>query len=229
MSRAVIWHELECHGYDADLPVWRELAARAGGPVLDVGAGTGRVARDLADHGYQVTALDLDAELLAAVDDPRVSTVTADAQSFELGTTFGLVIVPMQTVQLLADRPAFLAAARQHLRPGGLLAIAIAEGLEPFDGDVLPFPDVGEHEGWRFSSQPISLRRVPGAIRMERLRTAWGPDGEREVEVDTIELAELDAGMLEAEAAAAGFTAADRLAAPPTDEHVGSTVVVCRA
>ena len=35
------------------------------GPVLDVGAGAGRVALDLARAGHDVTALDLDAELLA--------------------------------------------------------------------------------------------------------------------------------------------------------------------
>ena len=37
----VVWHDLECGGYDADLPLWRELAADADGPVLDLGAGTG--------------------------------------------------------------------------------------------------------------------------------------------------------------------------------------------
>ena len=43
----VLWHDLECGGYDLDLPLWRELADREGSPVLDVGAGTGRVAPDL--------------------------------------------------------------------------------------------------------------------------------------------------------------------------------------
>ena len=60
MSLAVRWHDLECGGYDVDLPLWRELAAEAGGPVLDVGAGTGRVALDLARRGVAVTALDLE-------------------------------------------------------------------------------------------------------------------------------------------------------------------------
>ena len=60
----MIWHDVECGGYGADLPLWRRMAREAGGPVLDLGAGTGRVALDLARHGHDVTALDADADLL---------------------------------------------------------------------------------------------------------------------------------------------------------------------
>ena len=55
---AAIWHDIECGAYTADLPLWEELAA--GGTVLDVGAGTGRVALRLARAGCAVTALDRD-------------------------------------------------------------------------------------------------------------------------------------------------------------------------
>ena len=48
VNAKVMWHDVECGSYVADLPLWRRLAAEAGGPVLDVGAGTGRVALDLA-------------------------------------------------------------------------------------------------------------------------------------------------------------------------------------
>jgi len=45
---AVVWHDLECGAYLEDLPVWQRLAAQHGNPILDVGAGTGRVTLDLA-------------------------------------------------------------------------------------------------------------------------------------------------------------------------------------
>ena len=58
------WHDVECGRYEADLPLWKELAEAAEHGVLDIGAGTGRVALRLADAGFDVTALDLEPELL---------------------------------------------------------------------------------------------------------------------------------------------------------------------
>ncbi len=64
---AAAWHDVECGAYSADLPLWQELASEHHGPVLDVGAGTGRVTLALAAAGVEVTALDLEDELLAVL------------------------------------------------------------------------------------------------------------------------------------------------------------------
>jgi SAM-dependent methyltransferase len=236
VNPGVVWHDVECGHYAVDLPLWEELAADASSGVLDVGAGTGRVALDLAAAGHEVTALDTDAVLLAALGDRAaergldVATVVGDAQAFDLGRDFALILVPMQTIQLLADRPAFLRAARSHLRPGGLLAAAIADDLVPFEPDpaLLPDPDVGERDGWRFASQPIAVRLHDGGARIERIRRTTAPDGTETSEAETIDLARLDAETLEAEAASEGLRpeAAQRIAATP--DHVGSTVVMVR-
>jgi 2-polyprenyl-3-methyl-5-hydroxy-6-metoxy-1,4-benzoquinol methylase len=69
LPATVVWHDLECGSYRADLPLWRELAAREGDPILDVGAGSGRVALELAGAGHRVTALDLDPDLLRVLRD----------------------------------------------------------------------------------------------------------------------------------------------------------------
>jgi SAM-dependent methyltransferase len=235
-SPLVVWHDVECGGYRADLALWHELAAREPGPVLDVGAGTGRVALDLARAGHDVTALDREAELLAALDERaaaagvRVETVAGDARELALERRFGLVIVPMQTVQLLPERARFLASARRVLAPGGLLALAIVADLEDFDGrgDHLPEPDVGAWSGWRFESQAVAVRSGGGVTRIERVRRAIAPDGAVREEDDAIELATVSVASLQAEGAAAGFAVEQARTIAPTPDHVGSEVVLLR-
>jgi SAM-dependent methyltransferase len=236
MNPKVMWHDVECGGYTADLPLWRELAAAASGPVLDVGAGTGRVALDLARAGHAVTALDRDADLLAALRERAaaeglvVDTVRADAADFDLaGREYALIALPMQTIQLLGERTGFFAGARRALAPGGLVALALAHAPEVFeDAADVPVPDVGELEGWRFVSQPTAIRLRPGVMRIERRRELISPDGARSAAEDVIELALVDAEELAREGAAAGLRAEPSRHVSPTADHVGSEVVLLR-
>jgi SAM-dependent methyltransferase len=252
LSAEVIWHDLECGSYSADLPLWRELAEAAAGPVLDVGAGTGRVTLDLgrAQADRRVTALDLDPVLLSALRERAagldVETVCADARSFRLlREDFALCLVPMQTIQLLSDdaeRAVFLCCARAHLRPGGLLACAIVTELEPFDltaGFVGPSPETVHVGDALYVSRATSVRVLPERIAIERMRRIIafdsgqsserhpisGADGERNV----VELARVSASELEDEGSKVGFHPEPAVAIEPTDEHVGSVVVMLRA
>ena len=238
VSAHVVWHDVECGRYDADLTLWSELAREAGGPVLDVGAGTGRVALRLAEEGLDVTALDVDGELLDVLEararaaGVEVETVRSDATAFVLPKRFALIAVPMQTLQLLPGRDArdgFFASARRALVPGGLVAAAIADELEPFEEQSpLPMPDVGEADGLRYLSQPVAVRERPGSVRIERIRQVVSPDGSRTSEDDVIELRTLSVEGLAVEAEPHGLTAEAPLEVPATLEHVGSTVVMLR-
>jgi len=233
----VIWHDAECGGYDADLPIWRALAEREPGPILDVGAGTGRVALDLAVRGHEVTALDRDPELLAALSaraahaGVEIEAVLADATDFTLPSRrFGLILVPMQTLQLLDDRPGFLGAARRHLVPGGLVAAALADELEGFEAEdgALPVPDRATHAGWHFASQPVAVRELSDRTVIERIRSSRAPDGTLAAQPDVIELARIAPAVLHDEARAAGLAPEPALVIEATLDHVGSRVVLLR-
>lgn len=237
-SEAVIWHDVECAAYDLDLELWRELAAAAGGPVLDVGAGTGRVAIDLARQGHAVTAVDSDPELVQALArrarELPVAAVTADVRALALADRFTLAIAPMQVVQLLGGtdgRRRALRSLRAHLQPGALFAAALADPFEgvPAGEAIPPLPDIREQDGWVYSSAPVMVRREGDGAAIDRHRQAVSPSGELRESVATIVLDEVSAGELEAEGVAEGFRVAGRRFIPDSAEWTGSTVVLLEA
>jgi SAM-dependent methyltransferase len=239
----VAWHDVECGAYTADLPLWRELAAARGGPVLELGAGTGRVALDLAEAGHEVTALDSEPTLLAACAfrarkrELRVEAECADARSFTLERRFALVLAPMQVVQLLegpAGRDAMLERVLAHVRPGGLFAPALADpfaGLEAADS-LPPLPDVGESDGWALASTPVRVREEPAGadgerlVAIDRVRRADSADGESVESAATVRLSVFPPDDLAAAAVARGFRRLPDRKVPETDTYVGSTVLM---
>lgn len=224
----VVWHDVECGGYTADLPLWLELAAGAGGPVLDVGAGTGRVALRLARAGHVVHALERDPDLAAALRQraaglPIVCSV-GDACDFSTPIRFPLCVVPMQTIHLLDDRPSFLRCAHAALEPAGRLAIALlGEGVEEFEMEL--DPDRALLDGVLYESRPTALRFRSGAILLERRRRT--KTGEHvESADDLVRLAMLDADELAAQAAEVGFVRLASRWVAPTADQVGSEIVM---
>lgn len=248
---AVVWHDLECGGYTADLPLWRELAALAGigadsGWILDVGCGTGRVALDLARRGHRVIALDRDPRLLCALGERAegltLETVCADARSFELGRDdVAVCLAPQQTIQLLGGREprlAFLRRARSHLRPGGLLACAIVTEIDTFDGargDPLPSAEATHVEGTDYLSRATRVHARGGVIRIERERLI-SPSSRAHPsmpllrsEQDTIELDQLSLRELRREGRTAGLRSLPRRSIAASDIYVGSEIALFSA
>lgn len=230
---AAIWHDVECGSYDADLPLWEELAKRGGGPILELGCGTGRVALHLARRGHEVIGLDRDQELLDVLDERaeglELTTLPADARAFDLNQQAGLVLAPTHLLQLLPsqeERAECLRSVAKALRPGGLLAATIIEEMPEPDGAPPPLPDVREVDGWVYSSLAVEAAIGPGEIIVRRLRHAVSPEGELSEEPNEVRIATFPAASLEAAAEAAGMTPAGRHEIPPTDLHVGSTVVL---
>lgn len=236
---SAIWHDLECGFYSEDLALWRELAQLHGDPVLDIGAGTGRVTLELARCGHEVVALDREAELLEVLEQRarglQVSAVCADARDFDLRRRFSLCIVPMQTVQLLGGSEArmqFLRCARRHLNDRGMLALALTTELESYETDgglVQVTPDMTEVDGMLYSSQPVAIRAREQSFVLVRRREQVDPSGRRAEAEDHVELDRLTPEQLEQEGSAVGLSCAGREQISETDEYAGSVVVMLGA
>ncbi len=238
MNLAALWHDLECGAYSEDLPLWRALAGETGGAVLDVGAGTGRVTLDLAAGGVEVVALDADPRLLEALAHRAaglpVETVAADAREFTLGRRVSLVVVPMQTLQLLGGpggRAAFLRCALDHLEPGGLVAAALADAMDCFDEEhELPPPaDACAIGDVRYASQLVAVEDEGDRAAIRRRREIVGPGERYESQDIVVQLDRVSAQDVAAEGSAVGFLNEPERSVPQTEEYLGSTVVVLRA
>ncbi len=235
----MIWHDVECGGYDADLPLWRDLARQNGGPILDLGAGTGRVTLDLAAAGHDVTALDAEPLLLHELAERArargldVRCISADARTLDAAGRFSLVLAPMQFVQIMGGergREALLKAVAASLRPGGVFAAAISDLDEAIAAEdaLPPVPDVGERGGWVYSSLPLDVRPEPGGVAVEWLRQVVSPAGDLTERRHTELLDSLTPDQLAREATARGLRPEARHEIAHTAEYIGSTVIACR-
>ncbi|WP_311244571.1 daptide-type RiPP biosynthesis methyltransferase [Microbacterium sp. WCS2018Hpa-23] len=111
------------------------LARGVEGPILDIGAGSGRLTIPLVRSGRRVTALDLSEDMLsrlrrAVPDHPMLECVVGDMRDFALGRRFGLVIIGATSITLLdrVGRSLFYANVRRHLAARGVLAMTVAGG-----------------------------------------------------------------------------------------------------
>jgi SAM-dependent methyltransferase len=123
--------------YDAEL--YQQLAHAAGGPVLELGVGSGRIAIPLALAGHEVLGVDRDPAMLAraearweaqrgALERERLQVMVGDFRRLHTDRRFGLVLIAVNTFLLAEDdeaRLAVLGAMRDHLRPGGVAAVEI--------------------------------------------------------------------------------------------------------
>ncbi len=161
-------YDLDLVDDPGDLDLYLALAERTGGPILELAAGTGRLAVPLAAGGNQVTAVDIDPAMLArasaraALAGPaateHLTLVEADLVGLRLPEAgrFGLAFIALNSILVLPDRTsqrAAIQALADHLAPGGVAVVDIwlpdAEDLARFDGRIIlewprPDPETGE-------------------------------------------------------------------------------------
>jgi SAM-dependent methyltransferase len=133
------FYDLENADFVEDLDFWVGLAKDSGGPVLELGCGSGRATQQIARAGVAIVGLDNSEPMLALARAKlnrkpelaaRATLVHGDMTNFDLSSLFtvhcSLIICPFNTFMHLtttAEQLALLSCARRHLNPGGLLVL----------------------------------------------------------------------------------------------------------
>jgi SAM-dependent methyltransferase len=159
-------YDLDLTEDPGDLDLYLALADRVDGPILELAAGTGRLAVPLALAGHRVTAVDIDPAMIErgrlaaaelAVPDGQLIWIEADLRTLALADagTYRLAILGLNSIMLLArrdDQRRAVEVLAAHLAPGGLAVVDVwlpdADDLARFDGRVIlewprPDPDTG--------------------------------------------------------------------------------------
>ncbi|HSK98735.1 MAG TPA: class I SAM-dependent methyltransferase [Rubrobacteraceae bacterium] len=123
-------YDLE-YTHDHDLPFWLALAEREGGPIVEWGAGTGRLAVPLAEAGFHVTAVELSERMIQRGREKNASVewTPGDARTAKLGRAYNLAVCAFNSflcLRTVDDALAALRNVREHLIPGGLLGIEVS-------------------------------------------------------------------------------------------------------
>jgi len=185
--------------FRGDVEWYRRKARETGGPVLELGTGTGRISLVVASGGVVVHALDADRGMLDALRrklnaapieiQKHVVVVEGDMRTFQLQERFALVIAPFRVLLHNLTEEDYLACFRrvhEHLRPGGQLAFNVfhpsleymAQNAGPLAGvwrwrDTIAAPDGGRIVRSEANRYDTVRRRVHSQHRYEE----YAPDG----------------------------------------------------
>jgi SAM-dependent methyltransferase len=171
-----------------DVPFYVAEARRSGGPVVELGVGTGRIAVPVAAEGIQVIGVDSSAGMLAACRERAELAGVSELIDLRLGDLRGppvtervpLVICPFRSFLHLADdaeRLEALEAARDLLVPGGRFVFDV---FRPGDDDIAEThgrwlerePGIFERADWDTERRTLTLS-VRGRSGAARMQLAW--------------------------------------------------------
>jgi SAM-dependent methyltransferase len=169
-----------------DVQFYLEEALASGGPVLELGIGTGRIAIPAASWGLEVVGVDLSAGMLeVAREHAELAGVSlelhqGDIRNPPLDRRFALVMMPFRTLLHMetdADRRSVLRAVAKHLAPGGSFVFDVftpgADDIAETHGVWLERePGIWERADWDERTRTLILR-VRDADRDAEMSLAW--------------------------------------------------------
>jgi SAM-dependent methyltransferase len=198
---AELYDHVDLYRNRADIDFYVGAAINAGGPVLELGCGTGRVLVPTARAGVAITGLDsspsmlaLCARKLSAEDERlrgRVELRLADMRHFEFKQGFALVTIPFRPFQHLLtveDQLACLTSIRRHLTADGRVIVDLfnpsldALATRPLGEETGEEPEFITPDGRRVirRHRVVAHDRFAQVNEVELLYYVTHPDGRQE-------------------------------------------------
>jgi ubiquinone/menaquinone biosynthesis C-methylase UbiE len=165
------YYDADFRGYTEDVPFYREMSRRMGGPILELMCGTGRVLIPLAEAGHPITGVDISPAMLAIarqhLDDAGLSAnlIEGDVRSVSLPEqAYGMAFVAVNSfmhLETVRDQIATLETARRALTRRGTLVIDL------------------------FNPDPIEISREDNRLVLDRFYEIDGRQVQKFVAIDS--------------------------------------------
>jgi SAM-dependent methyltransferase len=209
--------------YNADVEFYVDLARESGGPVLEMGCGTGRILLPTARAGVRIHGVDLSERMLAELgrklaQEPaevreRVTYCQGDIRTVEAGNGYALATAPFRVVQFLVsreDQRAWLRNVKRRLAPGGALCFDVFQPNYLYlAGPREPFVEIDRVEaGTGRRIQRITRTTPHNEAQVVDVEFRWVVDG-REEATRTFAMRWFTRGELENLLELEGFEIAD--------------------
>jgi SAM-dependent methyltransferase len=186
-------YDLLFDSLDFDVPYWVETARTAGGPVLELACGSGRLLIPIRKAGVEVDGLDSSPAMIrrlkerAAMDGLAVRAEVADMRDFSMGRRYARIFCGFNGFahcETIDDQVAVLRRSLEHLEPGGALVLHMsypgpAYWAEPDGAAVLeheaPRPGGGKLQLWDNRKKNIVAQRQDSEVEIWELGASDRP------------------------------------------------------
>ncbi len=178
---------------DFDLPYWLEVGRGAGGPVLEMACGTGRLLLPLRRAGVDVDGFDASPAMIARLKERagsaglEVRAEVADMRDFAMGRRYARIFCGFNGFahcETIEDQLATLRRALDHLEPDGALVVHMSypgpsywseqEGKPVLEHEA-PLADGGKLQLWDTRRKDVVGQRQDSEVEIYELDAAERP------------------------------------------------------
>ena len=217
------FYDLDVGTYDDDYVFYGGLAARSGGPILELGCGTGRILTRLASAAFDIDGLDISEQILNIARrrlreseiGRRVRLIKADAGEFAMDRRYDLVTFPLNSFMHLATpsrQMSCLQSVRRILAPGGTFALDLPNPEPSILGNaeqgLIPeYTKPGLLPGWTVTKlRAQTVDPVRQALQMTLVYDEVAPSGSVRRTSETFDMRYVHRNELETMLTQAGLT-----------------------